>query len=83
MQFTADPSDYFGNRLRVIELELFERLNATRGFDKRVWPTNPDFNIVYPTLVNAAYVRNTNQMCKHNNYNIALKNNYWHNFINL
>ena len=64
MQFTANSSDYFGNRLRATELALFERLNATHSFDKTVWPTNPDFS-VFPTLINAFYTRHTNQMCKH------------------
>ena len=64
MQFIANSSDYFGNRLRATELSLRLRLNATHGFDKTMWPTVPDFN-GFPTLVNAFYTRHINQICKH------------------
>ena len=64
MQFIANSSDYVGNRLRVTELSLRLRLNATHGFDKTMWPTVPDFK-VFPTLVNAVYTTQTNQICKH------------------
>ena len=69
MQFIANSSDYFGNRLRATELSLHLCLNATHGFDKTMWPTVPDFD-VFPTQVNAFYTRQTNQICKHTYYNI-------------
>ena len=64
IQFTADPNDFYGNRLRSTELGLRLRLNLTFGFDKTAWPTDPDF-LGYPTLVNAVYNRQGNQICKH------------------
>ena len=63
IQFTANPNDFYGNRLRSAELDLRLRLNLTYGFDKTAWPTNPNF-LGYPTLVNAAYNRQGNQICK-------------------
>ena len=63
VQFTANPKDFYGNRLKAIELALCIHLNLTYGFDKAVWTTELDF-IAYPTLVNAAYNQQTNQICK-------------------
>lgn len=61
MQFTASSSDYFGNRLRVDELNLRMLLNLTYVFDRTVW-LDAD-----PTDVNAYYQQDTNQICKHDN----------------
>jgi hypothetical protein len=47
--------------LRTQELDLHLRLNLTHGFDKAAWPTD----IAFPTLVNAFYQRQINQICKH------------------
>ena len=63
IQFTATPNDFYGNILRVDELALRLQLNLTYSFDKTQWPTNPLLN-GFPTLVNAAYSRHVNQMCK-------------------
>lgn len=64
VQFTAIPNDYFGNRLRATELVLRLQLNLTYSFNKTQWPIDPIYN-GFPTLVNAAYKRHANQMCKH------------------
>lgn len=76
MQFTASSSDYFGNRLRVDELNLRMLLNLTYVFDRTVWQTDADTD-ADPTVVNAYYLPDTNQICKHDNnyacnYNVKL-----------
>lgn len=60
-RFTPNPNDFYGNRLKATELALRTRLNLTYGYDKAVWPAEPNF-LAFPTLVNAAYNRQTNQI---------------------
>ena len=63
IQFRAKPNDFYANRVSAIELALRLRLNLTYGFDKAAWPTEPSF-VGFPTLANAVYNRQANQICK-------------------
>lgn len=60
-RFTANPNDFYGNRLSAAELALRLRLNLTYSYDKAAWPTEPIFT-AFPTLVNAVYNKSPNQI---------------------